>query len=77
MKMSWALRILYSEVLKEGLKVRVIRGPILGPKGSKGEYVYELETYTERGYWIFKTKWPRRRYYMRPDGATHIRVYPQ
>lgn len=76
MKMSWALSTLYTEVLKEGLKVRVIRGPILGLL-DKDNYVYELETYTERGYWIFKTKWPRRRYYLRPDGATHVRVHPQ
>lgn len=74
MRMSWALNTLYREVLKEGLKVHVIRGPILGTL-DKDVYVYELETYTERGFWIFKTRWPRHRYYLRPDGAGHFRIY--
>lgn len=70
MFVNGALRTLYHEVLVESLKVRVV--------DSGGDFV-ELETYIDRGVWIFKVKRPRHRYYLYPGNLESfmLRVFLQ
>lgn len=56
---------LYSEVLNEGLKISASKLP----SGA-----VRIETYSERGYWVFKTRFMRHRYNLGPENICMFRV---
>jgi len=53
---------LYRGVLDKGYKIRVYE--------KRPDGVYILETYTERGWWIFKTKDHQRVFILHPEEGT-------
>lgn len=60
---------LYQDVLDERLKIRV--------REIRDDGTYILHVYEETGWWIFKHRWPRRDYYLKPgkdDNASYLNI---